>query len=178
MHRHTLTCSLLALAAASAPVLAQGSQYASGPLGHAVEVDNPEGGAIYVTALPKPANEAFEALQIAYANLKIPTTTVDPGHGMVGTVQWNVPHRLGGRELSRYFDCGSGRGQSADELTIKLTIQSSIAPDSAAGRSALSTTIMATGTDPGEASSHPLQCQTTGQLETRVSDELMKTLSK
>jgi hypothetical protein len=178
MHRLALACSLIALGVASAPASGQGSQYATGALGHAVEVDNPDGGALYVTALPKPATESFEALQIAYANLKIPTTTIDPGHGVVGTVEWNVPHRLGGRELSRYFDCGSGRGQSADELTVKLTIRSSIASDSASGRSSLTTTLMATGTDPGQASSHPMQCQTTGQLETRVSDELMKTLAK
>jgi hypothetical protein len=177
MHRYSLACAMIAAVATSAPVLAQGSQYASGPLGHAVEVDNPSGGSQYVTELPKPSTESFEALQLAYANLKIPIQ-VDPSHGLVGANDWRVPHRLGGKELSRYFDCGSGRGQSADDLTLLLNIRSSIASDSAtAGQSRLTTVITATATDPGSMS-HPMACQTTGQLETRVSDELMKALAK
>src|ERR1700722_2969370 len=177
MHRYSLACAMMAALVASAPVMAQGSQYASGPLGHAVEVGNPSGGSQYVTELPKPSTESFEALQLAYANLNIPIQ-VDPSHGLVGANDWNAPHRLGGKELSRYFDCGSGRGQSADELTLKVNIRSSIASDSAtAGQSRLTTVILAMATDPGSMS-HPRPCQTTGQLETRVGDEFMKGLAK
>jgi hypothetical protein len=114
---------------------------------------------------------------LTYANLKIPVTSFDPNQRLVGTARWTVPHWLAGHQLSRYFVCGSGRGQSADELTVKLTMQSTIVADSA-GRSALSTYIVANATDPGQQSFTPLNCQTTGQLETRVSDELMKTLAK
>src|ERR1700722_4037691 len=149
MHRYSLACAMIAAVTTSAPVLAQGSQYASGPLGHAVEVDNPSGGSQYVTELPKPSTESFEALQLAYANLKIPIQ-VDPSHGLVGANDWRVPHRLCGKEPPRYFDWDSRSGESAEERILLLNIRSSIASGSAsAGQSRLTTVITATATDPG-----------------------------
>ena len=171
MRRYALACSLVALA----PAIAVGQQQMV--MGRPVYVEGHDGDNAYVTALSAPAPEAFDALRLTYATLKIPTTSLDPNRGLVGTTQWTTPHWLAGHELSRYFDCGSGRGQSADEQSVKLTIQSTVSPDSSTGKSSLRTSLTVTATDPGE-SSRPRSCQSTGALETRVSDELVKTLSK
>jgi hypothetical protein len=172
MYRRILACccSVLALAAIAAPVAAQ-QVY-----GLAVYTEGPTGAVSYVTLLPKDAAVSFDALRVTYNDLKIPVTMLDPDHHTLGTSEWTVPHRLAGRELSRYFDCGAGRGRSADDLTVKLTIRSTIIPDSA-GKSSLSTAVSVNASDPGQMT-HPTPCQTTGELETRLSDALMKTIKQ
>jgi hypothetical protein len=183
MYRYALACAVSALnvavASAVAVGIAQGqAAVGNGALGRAVVVDNPSGGnGFYVTALAKPQAQVFSALQVVYGALKIPMTATDPNAGMVGTSQWTTPHWLAGHELSRYFDCGSGRGQSADEMSIKLTIRSTVAPDTTTpGQSILTTTVLsASATDQVEGM-RSRQCQTTGELETRISDEVAKLL--
>jgi hypothetical protein len=173
MHRHALACccSIVTLIATSTPVAAQRVY------GLAVYTEGSNGSVSYVTSLPTPAPESFDALRVTYSDLKIPVTMLDPDQHTLGTTGWTVPHRLAGRELSRYFDCGAGRGRSADELTVKLTIRSTISPDSAADRSTLNTALSVTASDPGQMS-HPTACQTTGELEARLSEALMKTIKK
>lgn len=182
MRRYLLASGLSAVTLALTPLVAlaqgQGNAVAGGPLGRTMVVDNPGGGnGLYVTALAKPPAEVFNALQVVYGTFKIPMTAVDPTALTLGTTQWTTPHWLAGHELSRYFDCGSGRGQSADEMSIKLTIRSRVSPDSAtSGQSVLTTTILSiTATDQVEGMrSRP--CETTGELETRIGDEVAKLL--
>jgi hypothetical protein len=179
MPRHTLLAgSFFALAIAVAPPVAAQQSNVYGPLGHVMEVASPNGGnATYATTLPKPPDMTFQALQVVYANFKIPATTLDPDGHVIGTTNWTTPHWLAGHELSRYFDCGSGRGQSADELSVKLTIRSTVVSDSTTGQSVLRTLLSASGTSQIEMG-RPMSCQTSGQLETRISDEVMKLLNK
>ena len=177
MRRHALACALIALGGAATPAAAQATNLAD-RIGHPLAVENPNGGnGEYVTLLATPAPESFQALQVVYSTLKIPVTSLDPDHGVIGTTNWTVPHWLAGHQLSRYFDCGSGRGQSADEMSVKLTIHSTISNDTAATRSLLTTTLDVTAASQIEMA-HPMPCQTTGELETRISDEVVKLLKK
>jgi hypothetical protein len=175
MPRHLLAAPVLAFALVAAPTVAaaQASTHMD-QFGQPMLLDNtPGGNSVYATLLAQSPDETFQALQVVYANLKIPTTVIDPGSHVIGTKQWNVPHRLGGKELSRYFDCGSGRDQTADDMTIHLTIQSTIKADS--GHTTLSTTLNAIGNSNIEAA-RQIPCQTTGELETRISNDVVKLL--
>jgi hypothetical protein len=181
MPRRALAWSLIAFAVSVVPIAlaqGQGNIIGAGSWGRPIAVNNADGsGQVYVTAVPTPADITFQALQVAYTNFKIPTSTIHPDEHMLGTAQWTPPHWLAGHELSRYFDCGSGRGQSADEMTMRLTIQSSVTPDTATHGSVLTTTVAASGSGQDEmARFRP--CQSSGQLETRISDEVTKLLKK
>lgn len=176
MPRHLLAAPLLAIALATAPAVVSAQAINQiGNQGRAILVESSTGGnSVYATAVVQNPDETFQALQVVYANLKIPTKMMDPGSRVIGTSQWNVPHRLGGKELSRYFDCGSGRDQTADDMTIHLTIQSAIKADS--GHTTLSTSLTAIANSNIEMAAKQIPCQTTGALETRISDDVVKLL--
>jgi hypothetical protein len=125
-------------------------------------------------AIPKPVDEAFAAMLLAYQKLGIATTTNDSGSHNVGNMAVTVVHRFNGEDLSRYFECGRDAlgTPRADRYRITFAVISTLAADGLAGTK-VETLVTARGTDPGGNGSD-LYCSTTGHLEF----ELVKTASQ
>jgi len=115
-------------------------------------------------AIPKPVDEAYAAMLLAYQKLGITTTANDPDNRRVGNLAVTVVHRLNGEDLSRYFECGRDAlgTPRADRYRITFSVMSTVAADGPTAAN-VQTMVTAHGTDPGGGSD--VYCSTTGHLE-------------
>ncbi|HXB23109.1 MAG TPA: hypothetical protein VNV25_00120 [Gemmatimonadaceae bacterium] len=144
-----------------------------GELRDVVQTDN---GQMYRTtpdyaitgALPKPIDEAYAAMLLAYQKLGIETTTNDPNGRSVGNMAVLVVHRFNGEDLSRYFECGRDAlgTPRADHYRITFAVISTLVADGPTATK-VETLVTARGTDPGGGGSD-LYCSTTGHLENEI----------
>ncbi len=118
-------------------------------------------------ALPKPVDEAFAAMLLAYQKLGIEATTNDPSGHNVGNMQVQAVHRFNGEDLSRYFECGRDALQTprADRYRITFAVVSTLTADGPTATK-ISTLVTARGTDPGGGTD--VYCSTTGHLENEI----------
>jgi|HubBroStandDraft_6_1064221.scaffolds.fasta_scaffold24264_3 hypothetical protein len=121
-------------------------------------------------ALPKPVDEAYAAMLMAYQKFGIEATTNDTGSHSVGNMSVLAIHRFNGEDLSRYFECGRDAlgTPRADRYRITFAVVSTLASDGPT-TTKVETFVTAKGTDPGGGSD--VYCSTTGHLE----NELVKT---
>jgi hypothetical protein len=119
-------------------------------------------------ALPKPVDEAFAAMLLAYQKLGIEATTNDSGSHSVGNMAVLAVHRFNGEDLSRYFECGRDAlgTPRADHYRITFAVVSTLTKDGPTVTK-VETLVTARGVDPGGNGSD-LYCSTTGHLENEI----------
>lgn len=112
-------------------------------------------------------DQVYRALIVAFSDLGIPATVVNPAEGLVASTNRRVARQLRGTRLSRYVACGEVlTGPRADHDQIDLSVVSRAKPGRPSG-SYVETIVVATAIDPsGIGNRHP--CHTTGALEARV----------
>jgi hypothetical protein len=118
-------------------------------------------------ALPKPVDEAFAAMLLAYQKLGIEATTNDTGTHSVGNMAVLAVHQFNGEDLSRYFECGRDAlgTPRADHYRITFAVVSTLTKDGPTATK-VETFVTARGSDPGGSSD--VYCSTTGHLENEI----------
>ena len=128
-------------------------------------------------AVPFPAAEAFKALRAVYAELKLPTEVTDSSAGQVGTQMFYRQGSVGGRQISSYLSCGdSMTGPNADYYRVYMNIWSTLTPKGP-GAVVLRTAYLAGAVNVTEGSRQPMPCESTGRLEVRIHQMLLKKLT-
>jgi hypothetical protein len=152
-------------AQAPAPIVINDEREAtlSAAVGQRVILDDPTVGEP-IAAAPKLVHQA---MTVAYAELGIPATVVNPNTGLVAAVERRVFGRLGSTNLSRYLSCGETMtGSRADEDRIVLSVVTRVKADGM-DKSRVETRIVATASGASGASGR-MPCATTGELESRL----------
>ena len=114
------------------------------------------------------ADSAFNLLLKVYAELQIPTTSVDGRQRRLGNPSMKIRRRLGGVTLVKYLECGNKDGvPNAETYDIVLNIASSVTVV-AEGRATVSTRVGGVASHPIFGASNQMICSTTGELEKRI----------
>jgi hypothetical protein len=118
----------------------------------------------------------FAALADIYPALGVNIALQDPATGEFGNRNFSKMYRLGGVQLSNYLGCGiTSTGPGADSFLVTMSLVSHVTPD--ATGSTVVTRLDATAQDQGSSSARQA-CLTTGQLEQKVSDLLVKQVGR
>jgi hypothetical protein len=122
-------------------------------------------------------SDALVTLTEIYGDLKIPIGMSNPASGQIGNVNLRIPgHRLNGRQLSDYLNCGSesmvGQRADLDEVTLMILSQVSTAKD---GATTVTTTVHGRARPSGTSSS-AVDCESRGLLERTIAERLTKAL--
>jgi hypothetical protein len=126
--------------------------------------------------VPYPLRRAYQTLLAVYAELKIPTEVRDSVHGEIQSEMFYRQGNLGGRQLSGYLSCGeSMTGPNADFYRVYMVIWSTLTPSGENGVT-LRTAYSAGAVNVSEGSRQPMPCETTGRLEVRIHQMLLKKL--
>lgn len=123
---------------------------------------------------PSPPLVILPVLRSVYDDLGIEVRLYDPSTGEVGNRSFSKMYRLAGMPMSRFVGCGNNAaGSAADNYRITMNIVSRViaVPDG----SRIETSLTATADDIGS-SKGQIACESLGQLETRIHDELAKKL--
>jgi hypothetical protein len=150
---------------APAPIVVKDEREAvlSAAIGERVVADNL--GVFY--SIEAPPDKVYQALIVAYGDLGIPATIVNPKDGLVAVTNRWVIRTLGDSRLSRYLSCGeSMTGPRADQDRVVISVISWAKPDGA-GSTRIETRIVAMANDTG-GSNVRMPCTTTGQLESEL----------
>jgi hypothetical protein len=114
-----------------------------------------------------PPDKVYQALIVAYSELGVPATVINPAQGLVAAIKRRAFARLGNVALSRYLSCGSSMtGPRADQDRIELSVISWARPDGV-GKSRVETRFVANATDSGGTSTR-MPCTSTGELESQL----------
>lgn len=121
----------------------------------------------HTATLDVPVDSAWARVRRAYATLRIPVTTVDPPHHLIGAERAIVHDRLAGDRMSRWLSCGfTSVGQPrADSYTVYLTVLTQVLPASSGSTVRSIVNAMA---EPTDGSTNQVQCSSTGALEDRL----------
>lgn len=115
---------------------------------------------------PVAAEQLWNKLPDAYAELGLPVPELDPTNRIVAVQNHTVMRRLKTSPLSVYIDCGSDlTGQLADKNRVRMTVKTWLEPESA------TSTVVRTQLDASATSSERsgwFECTTTGALEERI----------
>lgn len=122
--------------------------------------------AIY-ESVAAPPDRVYQALIVAYSDLGVPATIINPRDGLVAALNRRAFNRLGNERLSRYVSCGdSMTGPRADQDRIVLSVISWAKPDGS-GNTRIESRIVGNATDSGGTGIR-MPCTTTGELESRI----------
>lgn len=125
---------------------------------------------------PASSGRTFAAMHAVLADLKIPTEVRDSAVLQIGNAGFVKRGSFAGRRMSAWLDCGNSMsGPRADNYRVELGV---VAFVSAVGREAATIRMAVIGTalDVGEASRPMVACFTTGALERRLHELLLKKL--
>jgi hypothetical protein len=119
-----------------------------------------------------PVERVWEALPAVYGALGIPVGTSVPATRTFGNSSLEVNRRMAERPVSTWLNCGEGPfgAPLADSYRVKATVVTTLAPG-ADGRTQLQTLVSGTATNRA-ASGAPVNCGTTGALETQIAERL------
>lgn len=127
--------------------------------------------------VPFPVARVYQALLGVYAELKIPTEVKDSIAGQLGSQMFYRQNSLGGKQLSTYLSCGDGiTGPNADYYRVYMNIWSTLSPKNDHDV-VLRTAYLAGAVNVSEGSRQPMPCETTGRLEYRIHQMLLKKLA-
>jgi hypothetical protein len=122
--------------------------------------------AIYESVSATP-DKVYQALIVAYSELGVPATIINPRDGLVAALNRRAFNRLGNERLSRYVSCGdSMTGPRADQDRVVLSVISWAKPDGS-GNTRIESRIVGNATDSGGTGIR-MPCTTTGELESRI----------
>ena len=117
-----------------------------------------------------PVEQAWAALQEAYATLTIPVTELNQQSRTIGNAAYRIRRRIGDVPTMRALDCGGDSGMpNAETYQLVLTVKSRIIPNDAGG-SVVQTTLEGTGKNATTAASSDVRCSSMGALEKRIAD--------
>lgn len=119
------------------------------------------------TPIDMPPDAAWHRVYLAYATLKIPVTTIDSIHGVIGARGARVRNTLANERLSNWFDCGMTAvgSQRADSYALFVTVVTEVGP--AANGSTARTIVTATA-EANDSPSGAIQCSSKGWLEQKL----------
>jgi hypothetical protein len=121
---------------------------------------------VYESVAASP-DKVYQALIVAYSELGVPATIINPKDGLVAALNQRAFNRLGNERLSRYVSCGdSMTGPRADQDRVVLSVISWAKPDGN-GNTRLESRIAGNATDSG-GTANRMPCTTTGELESRI----------
>lgn len=130
--------------------------------------------AIYAS-VAAPPDKVHQALIVAYSELGVPATAINPRDGLVAALNRRAFNRLGNERLSRYVSCGdSMTGPRADQDRVVLSVISWAKPDGS-GATRIESRVVGNATDSGGTSMR-MPCTTTGELESRIHKAAMAAL--
>jgi len=159
----------------AAPVSAQRSRVVVVVPGQLTQVLSDTMGTPY--DVPFPIARAYSALLRVYAELKVPAEVKDSSAGQIGSEMFYRQNSIGGKQISTYLSCGDGiTGPNADYYRVYMNIWSTLVPkgDHAA---VLRTAYLAGAVNVSEGSRQPMPCESTGRLEIRIHQMLLKRLT-
>jgi hypothetical protein len=114
-----------------------------------------------------PPDKVYQALIVAYSELGVPATIINPKEGLVAALDRRAFSKLGTERLSRYVSCGdSMTGPRADQDRIVLSVVSWAKADGT-GNTRIESRIVGNATDSG-ATGMRMPCTSTGELESRL----------
>jgi hypothetical protein len=127
-------------------------------------------------ALDAAPDAVWRVLPLVYDELGIPVTTLVTDARRIGNPAFRTRRRLGGEPLSRYLDCGSRMGgRNADSFDVTLRVETMVRP--AEQGAVLVTTIDATAR-PVTGGGDPVNCSSTGRLESRLVEMIRARLAR
>ena len=127
--------------------------------------------------VPFPLARVYQVLLGVYAELKIPTEVKDSATGQLGSQMFYRQNTLGGKQISTYLSCGDGiTGPNADYYRVYMNIWSTLSPKNDHSV-VLRTAYLAGAVNVSEGSRQPMPCETTGRLEYRIHQMLLKKLT-
>lgn len=123
---------------------------------------------------PFSAARVYHALLAVYAELKIPLAVNDSVGFQVGSATFFRRSDFGGRQISTYLSCGDGiTGPYADFYRVYMVLTSTVIP-AGPDRSVLRTLYLAGAVNVAEGARQPMPCESTGRLEIRINQMVMK----
>ena len=124
------------------------------------------------------AGRAFAALAQVYAQLKVPPDLRDSARMIVGNPQFRLRSDLGGKALPMYLECGQDvYGLYADIAPVQMSLLTFLTP---LGGSTIEvrTVLLARAVDIPRIRPNTRDCRSTGELEKRIHQMLVKALAK
>jgi hypothetical protein len=188
--RHVSTIALLAFAAACASNgKSGGSETSVSPsttslvsptsssMGSTMNITTSNEVTAIATPVPVSQDSAYQLLIRAYTVLAIPVVPVDQKRA-IGNSVLQVRRRLAGMPMQKIIDCGDKMGlPNAETWDIHMNILSYVKPGATDGTAQILTRIQALG-NPADLSNRDLSpCATTGDLEKKISDLVLKLAS-
>lgn len=124
------------------------------------------------TTIEQPVDRVWAAIKQAYADLKLPTTTLVDAEHRVGYAAQRLRGKLAGDRLGKLVDCGrslDGR-DAADSYEVTLDLETVVTPAPNASTPNASTvyTAVSGSANPVFTSGDPVRCVSTGRLEDRI----------
>jgi hypothetical protein len=114
-----------------------------------------------------PPDKVYQALIVAYSELGVPASIINPKDGLVAALNRRAFSRLGTERLSRYVSCGdSMTGPRADQDRVVLSVISWAKPDGS-GSTRIESRIVGNASDSGGTGVR-MPCTSTGELESRI----------
>ncbi len=118
----------------------------------------------------------YHATVVAFESMKIPVTLSDSGRGLVGNLQLIKSGSLGGAPFTRWINCGSTMtGPRAATYRITMPIVAML-DATGPGKSRVRIALVAQAQDMQGASTEPVLCSSSGALEKRLQDTILKHL--
>jgi hypothetical protein len=125
--------------------------------------------------VPFPPAEVYHALLAVYAELKIPSEVKDSAAGEIASQLFYRQGSIAGRQISSYLSCGdSMTGPHADSHRVFMNIWSTLVPSG--NGVILRTAYVAGAVNMSEGLRQPMPCESTGRLEYRIHQLVMKKL--
>ncbi|MHB8838163.1 MAG: hypothetical protein ACYC7F_04340 [Gemmatimonadaceae bacterium] len=117
---------------------------------------------------------AWTALNVAYADLKIPINTLVDAQRMIGNDNYKIRRRIGPLPMHQILDCGNAQGiPNAETYDIQMSILSTLTPNPKGGIN-LITRIDASGRSPNFSRENPVACHSAGALEKHIAELVRK----
>jgi hypothetical protein len=114
----------------------------------------------------------WQALPKALADLRVPVGEVDPGAHTVHSGFFKAPRQMATKQLSDFLDCGySLEGPRVRLWEVNMDVLSAVRADGQ-GKSRLATTITASARPRDGTSTSPVPCNTKGELEKLILEQV------
>ncbi len=131
---------------------------------------------VYTSQLGATSEQVFQALPVAFAELKMDVTESNPKAGQLSARRLNVRGSFDGARMSTFFDCGqSAMGRTADRYALGLRVASAVR---ASTPSQTTLSLQASATARPDDGGMAVPCSSTGVLEKRLQARVAKQLGE
>jgi len=129
------------------------------------------------TAVDASAAKVWDAVKLAYADLKLPVSTLVDAERRIGFNGQRFRGKLAGERLGKLMECGQAQDgrDAADSYEVILDVETLVAP--AGGGTTLLTAVAGTA-KPVFTSGDPVRCVSTGRLEERIASAVRDRAAK